>query len=101
MNIPLPEGIDGARYREALNKALKRIRRFKPAFLIVALGLDTAEGDPTGTWSLSAQDFNATGSMIGSLHLHTLIIQEGGYDTRVLAINAREFFKGLWLGTYA
>jgi acetoin utilization deacetylase AcuC-like enzyme/GNAT superfamily N-acetyltransferase len=101
MNIPLPEGIDGERYREALNKALKRIKRFKPAFLVVALGLDTAEGDPTGTWSLSAQDFNATGSMIGSLCLHTLVIQEGGYDTRVLAINAREFFRGLWSGTYS
>jgi len=101
MNIPLPERIDGEKYREALTKALKRIKRFKPRFLVVALGLDTAEGDPTGTWSLSAQDFNATGSMIGSLRLHTLVIQEGGYDTRVLAINAREFFKGLWSGTYS
>jgi acetoin utilization deacetylase AcuC-like enzyme/GNAT superfamily N-acetyltransferase len=101
MNIPLPERIDGEKYREALNKALKRIKRFKPRFLVVALGLDTAEGDPTGTWSLSAQDFNATGIMIGSLRLHTLVIQEGGYDTRVLAINAREFFRGLWSGTYS
>ena len=46
LNLPLPESIDGEKYRKTLAKALERIREFRPTFLIVALGLDTAKGDP-------------------------------------------------------
>jgi acetoin utilization deacetylase AcuC-like enzyme/GNAT superfamily N-acetyltransferase len=101
VNIPLPEELDGERYRQALSEALKRVERFRPQFLIVALGLDTAKEDPTGSWSLEAEDFEAVGRMIGSLRLPTLVIQEGGYDTRVLGINARRFFSGLWTSAYS
>jgi acetoin utilization deacetylase AcuC-like enzyme len=100
LNLPLPETVDGARYRQALERALRRIRRFKPDFLVVALGLDTAKGDPTGTWSLKSQDFQANGRRIGELHLPTLVVQEGGYRVRVLGVNARRFFIGLWCGAY-
>jgi acetoin utilization deacetylase AcuC-like enzyme/GNAT superfamily N-acetyltransferase len=101
VNIPLPEELDGERYRQALSEALKRVERFRPQFLIVALGLDTAKEDPTGSWSLEAEDFEAVGRMIGSLRLPTLVVQEGGYDTRVLGINARRFFSGLWTSAYS
>jgi acetoin utilization deacetylase AcuC-like enzyme len=36
--------------------------------------------------------------MIGALRLPTLIVQEGGYNTRNLGVNARHFFQGLWAG---
>jgi acetoin utilization deacetylase AcuC-like enzyme/GNAT superfamily N-acetyltransferase len=101
INIPLPENVDGKRYCQVLSEALKRIARFRPQFLIVPLGLDTAREDPTGSWSLEADDFEAVGRMIGSLRLPTLVVQEGGYDTRVLGINARRFFTGLWAGYYS
>lgn len=99
-NYPLPETLDGAAYRPVLAKALKRIRAFKPHFLVVALGLDAAAKDPTGTWSLTAADFEENGRMIGSLRLPTLIVQEGGYRTRSLGTNARHFFLGLWTGMH-
>ncbi len=95
LNLPLAEVIDGARYQKALTKALDRIARFNPAFLVVALGLDTAKGDPTGTWSLHAADFRANGRRIGELGRPTLVVQEGGYRTRTLGANARAFFEGL------
>jgi acetoin utilization deacetylase AcuC-like enzyme/GNAT superfamily N-acetyltransferase len=98
VNFPLPENVDSKHYREILAEGLRRIANFRPRFLVVALGLDTAKGDPTGTWSLSAKDFEANGRMIGSLYLPTLVLQEGGYGTRVLGINARHFFTGLWSG---
>jgi acetoin utilization deacetylase AcuC-like enzyme len=98
LNLPLPEEVDGARYREALDKALKRVRRFRPRFLVVALGLDVARHDPTGTWTLQAKDLNANGRMVGSLQIPTLVVQEGGYYTRSLGTNAYRFFLGLWLG---
>ncbi len=101
VNIPLPEELDGERYRQALGEALRRVERFRPQFLIVALGLDTAKEDPTGSWSLEADDFEAVGKMVGSLRLPTLVVQEGGYDTRVLGINARRFFNGLWASAYS
>jgi len=101
VNIPLPEEVDGERYRQALAEILGRIVRFHTQFLIVALGLDTAKEDPTGSWSLEADDFETVGRMIGSLRLPTLVVQEGGYDTRVLGINARRFFTGLWAGYYS
>jgi acetoin utilization deacetylase AcuC-like enzyme/GNAT superfamily N-acetyltransferase len=96
VNYPLPENTDSKHFHDVLTEALKRIKHFKPKFLVVALGLDTAKGDPTGTWSLSARDFEANGRMIGSLYLPTLVLQEGGYGTRVLGVNARNFFVGLW-----
>lgn len=100
MNIPLPEIIDGQRYHVALESVVKRVKRFRPDFLVIALGLDTARSDPTGTWSLDAEDFEANGRMFGSLNLPTLVIQEGGYDNRILGINARHFFAGLWSGAF-
>jgi len=95
LNLPLSESIDGKEYRKALDKALQRIEEFKPDFLVVAFGLDTAKGDPAGTWSLVSKDFEANGSMIGELNLPIVVIQEGGYRTRTLGINARNFFNGL------
>jgi acetoin utilization deacetylase AcuC-like enzyme/GNAT superfamily N-acetyltransferase len=100
LNIPLPEQLDGAGYRTALARAIKRIQRFNPAFLVIALGLDTANGDPTGTWSLKGPDFVENGRLLGALDLPTVVIQEGGYDSRVLGSNARQFFKGLWEATF-
>jgi len=101
INIPLPEGVDGEYYRSVLGDALKSVARFNPRFLVIPLGLDTAKEDPTGSWSLEADDFEAIGQMIGSLRFPTLVVQEGGYDTRVLGINARHFLTGLWFGAYS
>ena len=98
LNLPLPEAVDGRRYRDALTKALRAVRGFVPEFLVVALGLDTAKHDPTGSWSLAASDFRANGRAIGALGLPTLVAQEGGYRTRTLGINARHFFEGLLAG---
>ncbi|MCB9683478.1 MAG: histone deacetylase family protein [Alphaproteobacteria bacterium] len=100
VNFPLPETLDGAGYRTALRKAVGEVRRFSPNFLVVALGLDPAKGDPTGTWTLAPVDFRRNGEIIGALRLPTLVVQEGGYRTRSLGNNARSFFEGLVAGMY-
>lgn len=97
-NFPLKEEINGEEYRETLGHAIKIIRKFKPEFLIIALGLDTAKGDPTGTWLLSPADFLLNGKMAGTLGIPSLIIQEGGYRNKYLGINARSFLKGFHEG---
>ena len=98
LNYPLAEDASPERYRKTLGRALARIRDFRPAYLVLALGLDTAKGDPTGTWSLTAADFRRNGLAVGALGLPTLVVQEGGYRTRTLGVNARAFFEGLWEG---
>jgi acetoin utilization deacetylase AcuC-like enzyme len=100
VNYPLPEYVTGEHYRQALARALRRIARYKAHVLVVALGLDTAKGDPTGTWSLLPKDFRTNGRMIGSLKLPILVVQEGGYKIRTLGTNARNFFQGLWEGMH-
>lgn len=95
-NFPLREVIAGEEYRDTLAQALKIIRKFKPDFLIICLGLDTSKGDPTGTWLLSPEDFLQNGKMAGSLRTPSLVIQEGGYRNRHLGINARYFLRGLY-----
>lgn len=100
LNIPLKKGIDGKQYRKALALAIDEVKKYNPTYLIIALGLDTAQGDPTGTWKLSSQDFVENGKILAKLNLPTLIVQEGGYKNRDLGINARHFFEGLWEGYY-
>ncbi len=100
VNYPLPEQTDGEQYRSTLMRALQRISKFGPKFLVVALGLDTAKADPTGSWTLTAKDFEENGRMIGAIRVPMLIVQEGGYRTRTLGINARHFFEGLVQGVF-
>ena len=100
LNFPLKEELSGEEYRNYLLKAIHAIRKFNPTFLLVCFGLDTAKGDPTGTWRLSASDFKLNGQMIASLNKPTLLVQEGGYKNRSLGINARNFYEGYSLGLH-
>ena len=95
-NLPLPEKIESSLYVQTLEKVLVRIKKFAPRFLVVALGLDTARGDPTGSWALEKEDYFQIGRRIGSLPLPTLVVQEGGYNSRSIGINALHFFNGLY-----
>ena len=95
-NYPLEEHVDGPRYREVLERALRRVEKHRTEILVVALGLDTSRKDPTGSWDLGTTDFAANGRLVGALRLPTLVVQEGGYRIRNLGVNARSFFTGLW-----
>jgi acetoin utilization deacetylase AcuC-like enzyme len=94
LNIPLPEKISAEDHRKALQRALSRIAEHDPAYLVVALGLDTAKGDPTGTWSYTSADFAKMGEIIAGASLPTVFVQEGGYRVQNLGLNARRFFEG-------
>ncbi|MFH1852645.1 MAG: acetylpolyamine amidohydrolase [Candidatus Neomarinimicrobiota bacterium] len=98
-NYPLPETVDAAAYLGTLQNTLARIREYRPTYLVVCLGLDTAKGDPTGTWNLTSRDFTTIGTEIGGLRLPCLVVQEGGYNSRSIGANARAFFTGLRTGS--
>ncbi|MGA1871362.1 MAG: GNAT family N-acetyltransferase [bacterium] len=101
INFPLPENVSTEKYIDTLIRAVQKINKFNPKFLVVTLGLDTARGDPTGTWTLNADDFNRIGMIIGELPFSTLFVQEGGYKTKTIGKNVRSFFKGVWYGSFA
>ena len=94
INFPLEENLSSPDYTKILIRALRKIKSFKPDYLVVALGLDTAKSDPTGTWKLTHSDFERNGKLIGELKLPTLVVQEGGYKTQTLGTNALAFFNG-------
>lgn len=100
LNLPMKKGIVGTEYIKALHKAIRKLRSYHPNFLVVALGLDTAQNDPSGTWNLVVDDFNANGLLLGALNYPTLVVQEGGYDCSVLGKNALAFLSGMWNGHY-
>ncbi len=100
LNLPQHESLDGAGHRKAIERALHAVHSFGAEVLVVALGLDTAKGDPTGSWSLGAADFTANGRLIGAWGGPVLVVQEGGYRVRSLGPNARRFFTGLWEGAF-
>jgi len=94
-NLPLPENIGNDEYLTALAEALSLVRDFAPTALVLSMGLDIAKGDPTGAWGITPDGFERIGAAVGALGLPTLVVQEGGYDTRTLGRNARAFIAGL------
>lgn len=98
LNVPLPEDVEDDAYLGELERVLQRIDEFDPWALILSLGLDIAKGDPTGAWRITPDGFERIGKAIGALGVPTLVVQEGGYDSRVLGRNARRFVGGLQQG---
>jgi len=94
-NYPLPAGADEVAYLQALDKAVKRIDRYRPSFLVLSLGLDTLRGDPTGSFLLTAGTMTKIGQRLGELSLPLLVVQEGGYSLRNLRRGTAAFFLGL------
>jgi len=94
LNIPLPDTLTPEQYRTHLKRAITAIKKFSPQYFVIAMGLDTAKSDPTGSWALMPDDFFKNGAMLAELKLPTLIVQEGGYRTKTLGQNARRFFEG-------
>jgi acetoin utilization deacetylase AcuC-like enzyme/GNAT superfamily N-acetyltransferase len=95
LNIPLPDGTDAERYLAALTRALTRIVKHRPLFLVVSLGFDTLRGDPTGGFTLTPSVLHEVGARLAGLKLPMLVCQEGGYNLRNLRRGAPAFFNGV------
>jgi acetoin utilization deacetylase AcuC-like enzyme/GNAT superfamily N-acetyltransferase len=94
-NFPLPENAGDELYLQTLGRALELIDRFKPVFLVLALGYDTLKGDPTGSFALSVKAMQTIGSRVEGLHRPLLIVQEGGYSLRNLRRGSTALFRGI------
>ena len=93
-NFPLPKDTGDDRWLAALDKAIRLIRRHRPDYLVVCLGLDTLRGDPTGFFSLTPEAPREAARRLARLKKPTLVVQEGGYNLRNLKEGATAFFGG-------
>ncbi len=58
------------------------------------MGLDAHESDPFGGLSVTHRGFSGIGSLIGTLKLPTVLVQEGGYMNDALGDNLASFLSG-------
>jgi acetoin utilization deacetylase AcuC-like enzyme len=79
LNLPMPLGSADAAWLAAGEQALQRIAVFAPDVLVVALGLDASEHDPLKGLRVTTEGFGKMASLIASMQLPTLLVQEGGY----------------------
>jgi len=92
-NLPLPEGARDDEWVAAVAELASWTRGVDA--LVVALGVDAAEGDPTSPLRVTEDGFREGGRILGSLQLPTVVVQEGGYDLATLGRLVRAALEGL------
>jgi acetoin utilization deacetylase AcuC-like enzyme len=95
LNLPLPPGTGDAGFTAAVEQGLDAIAARTPAVLIVSVGFDAQQGDPSANLAVGAAGFEAVGRQVAALGLPTVLIQEGGYLVERLAANLTALLNGL------
>ncbi|WP_368931803.1 histone deacetylase family protein [Achromobacter xylosoxidans] len=94
LNLPLAAGADFAGWNEALEQGLAAIGRFKPDALVIALGVDTYEGDPISKFKLRSADYLQVGARLARLGLPAVFTMEGGYAVAEVGTNVANVLEG-------
>tara|TARA_Y100001970_G_scaffold162714_1_gene198926 strand:- start:40903 stop:41823 length:921 start_codon:yes stop_codon:yes gene_type:complete len=89
LNIPLPAGTNSEEYMNAYDHALKKLKEFKPEFLLFSAGFDAHKDDPLAQFRLKSKDFyNITKRtlQIANKNINNKVVSilEGGYDLNAL-----------------
>ena len=100
LNIPLPAGTNSEKYMNAYEHVLKRLKEYKPDFLIFSAGFDAHKDDPLAQFELSAKDFyEITKRTLKATNKYTkgkvVSVLEGGYDLNALAESALHHVNAL------
>ncbi|QUD89616.1 histone deacetylase family protein [Phenylobacterium montanum] len=80
LNLPLPHHAGDATFLAALETACARIAAYAPDALVVSLGVDGHEADPTDELKVTFDGFSSAGARLGRLGVPTVLVQEGGYN---------------------
>lgn len=94
LNLPLPKGTKWQTYKPTLEKALERLKDYKPDALVLSFGADTFKDDPLGYFELETEHFVEIGEHVHALGLPTAIILEGGYAIDALGDNVIALLSG-------
>mgnify|MGYP001253658456 len=88
-NIPLEAGTTAEKYLNAYEHVLKKLKEFKPEFLLFSAGFDAHIDDPLAQLRLNSEDFyqltKRTLDVVKSFcNGNVVSILEGGYDLKAL-----------------
>lgn len=93
-NYPVSPGVTREVYREALERALNDLAKWKPDIIGISAGFDAYRGDPLSEENLEAEDFHWIGESIRKLGIPTYAVLEGGYSPDLPEL-IFAFLKGL------
>ena len=99
-NIPLPAGTTSEEYLSAYEFVLKKLKEFKPEFILFSAGFDAHENDPLAQFQLKSKDFYELTKRTLSLaksccNGKVVSILEGGYDLNALKESVDYHVKSL------
>jgi len=99
-NIPLEAGTSSKAYLNAYEHVLKKIREFKPEFILFSAGFDAHIDDPLAQLKLSSEDFYEITRRTLELSKNfcngrVVSILEGGYDLQALKDSAKRHVDAL------
>ena len=100
LNIPLEAGTTAEQFLNAYENVLKKLKEFKPEFLLFSAGFDAHIDDPLAQLRLSSEDFyhltkrtlEVSKSMFNG---NVVSILEGGYDLRALQDSTKRHVDAL------
>jgi acetoin utilization deacetylase AcuC-like enzyme len=100
LNIPLPAGTTSEEYLNAYEFVLKKIKEFKPEFILLSAGFDAHKDDPLAQLQLESNDFyNITKRTLEISKQYcdgkVVSILEGGYDLLALQESTGMHVKAL------
>ncbi len=99
-NVPLPAGTTSEEYLNAYEFVLKKLKEFKPEFILFSAGFDAHENDPLAQFQLKSKDFYELTKRTLSLaksccNGKVVSILEGGYDLNALKESVDYHVKSL------
>jgi acetoin utilization deacetylase AcuC-like enzyme len=99
-NIPLPAGTTSEEYLNAYEFVLKRLKEFKPEFILFSAGFDAHKNDPLAQFQLESNDFYTLTKRTLALSKffcdgRIVSILEGGYDLLALQESSRKHVEAL------
>ena len=99
-NIPLEAGTTAEEYLNAYEQVLKKLKEFKPEFLLFSAGFDAHIDDPLAQLKLGSEDFYTITKRTLELSKsfcngNVVSILEGGYDLKALQDSTKRHVDAL------
>ena len=100
LNIPLEAGTTAEEYLNAYENVLKKLKEFKPEFLLFSAGFDAHIDDPLAQLRLGSEDFYQLTKRTLEISKSTcngnvVSILEGGYDLKALQDSTKRHVDAL------
>ena len=100
LNIPLEAGTSAEEYLNAYEHVLKKLKEFKPEFILFSAGFDAHIDDPLAQLRLKSEDFYLLTKRtleISKLFCNGKVVSilEGGYDLKALQVSSKRHVDAL------